>query len=288
MHPLTIATFAISGTILFVSSAFMVAGTPIPFFPTEEEKELEFELTGDSGILSLNNSSTYSGWSVYAFGEYLDDDQNGFWDDCESISITLTNESKSDFEDIETNFYFPFCEEGFERSNVENMIYIGHLCYNPANLTSPQCTVGNYSFESSVLVRLLPESPDQDTGRQGVIDWLISGLASGRTFFCGSWVLMGIGLLLGALLKEEDKPLEIRGDGGAEWRAYSLAGTERGKDGMAKAFSVHKRTRDLYKKPRKGNTRGGVHKTGGLYLDGWTAADSDAEYQKKVENRRDK
>ena len=40
MHPLTIATFAISGTILFVSSAFMVADTPIPFFSTEEEKEL--------------------------------------------------------------------------------------------------------------------------------------------------------------------------------------------------------------------------------------------------------
>jgi hypothetical protein len=56
---------------------------------------------------------------------------------------------------------------------------------------------------------------------------------------------------------------------------------------MAKAFSRHKGTRDLYRKPRKGNTRGGVHKTGGLYLDGWTAADSDAEYQKKVENRRD-
>ncbi|MAH98149.1 MAG: hypothetical protein CMA12_02205 [Euryarchaeota archaeon] len=287
MHPLTVVTLAISGTILFVSSAFMVAGTPLPFFDTGEE-ELEFELTGNSGILTLNNSSTNSGWSVYAFGEYLDDDQNGLWDGCESISITLTNDSQSESEeDMETNFYYPFCEKDSERSNVENMIYIGHLCYNPVNSTSPQCIIGNFTFESSELVRLLPESPEEGDGRHGVFDWLISGLASGRTFFCGSWVLMGIGLLLGVLLKEEDKPVEIQADGGAEWRAYSLAGTERGKDGMAKAFSRHKGTRDLYKKPRKGNTRGGVHKSGGLYLDGWTEADSDAEYKKKVKDKRD-
>ena len=285
MHPLTIATFTISGTILFVSSAFMAAGTPLPFFDTEEE-ELEFELTGSTGILTLDNSSTNSGWSVYAFGEYLDDDQNGLWDGCESIFITLKNESQSNSEDIETNFYYPLCEKGFERSNVDNMAYIGHLCYNPTNSTSPQCSIGNFTFESTELVRLLPESLEEDA-RQGIVDWLISGLASGRTFFCGSWILMGIAILSGTLLKDEDKPVEIVSEGGAEWRAYSLAGTERGKDWMAKAFSRHKGTRDLYSKPRKGNTRGGVHKTGGLYLDGWTEADSDAEYKKKVKDRRD-
>ncbi|MBJ29386.1 MAG: hypothetical protein CMB61_04935 [Euryarchaeota archaeon] len=285
MHPLTIATFTISGTILFVSSAFMAAGTPLPFFDTEEE-ELEFELTGSTGILTLDNSSTNSGWSVYAFGEYLDDDQNGLWDGCESIFITLKNESQSNSEDIETNFYYPLCEKGYERSNVDNMAYIGHLCYNPTNSTSPQCSIGNFTFESTEFVGLLPESLEEDA-RQGIVDWLISGLASGRTFFCGSWILMGIAILSGTLLKDEDKPVEIVSEGGAEWRAYSLAGTERGKDGMAKAFSRHKGTRDLYSKPRKGNTRGGVHKTGGLYLDGWTEADSDAEYKKKVKDRRD-
>ena len=44
-------------------------------------------------------------------------------DDCESI--TLTNEF-ADFEDIETNFYFPFLRRRLE-SNVENTIYIGYL-----------------------------------------------------------------------------------------------------------------------------------------------------------------
>ncbi len=67
----------------------------------------------------------------------------------------------------------------------------------------------------------------------------------------------------------------------AEWRAYSLMGQERGGDGMPKAFSRHSEKKDLFRKPKKGNVRGGVHKSGGLYLDGWTDADSDAAYKKK-------
>jgi len=74
----------------------------------------------------------------------------------------------------------------------------------------------------------------------------------------------------------------------AEWRAYALSQTERGNDGLPKAFSRHKGTRDLYSKPKKGNVRGGVHKTGGLHLSGWTSEDSDKEYKKKVEDRRDR
>ena len=55
---------------------------------------------------------------------------------------------------------------------------------------------------------------------------------------------------------------------------------------MPKAFSRHSEKKDLFRKPRKGNVIGGVHKSGGLYLEGWKSEDSDAEYKKKVEDRR--
>ena len=40
-------------------------------------------------------------------------------------------------------------------------------------------------------------------------------------------------------------------------------------------------------KSRKGNMRGGGHKGGGLFLGGWTEEVSNAEYKKKVEDRRE-
>ena len=72
------------------------------------------------------------------------------------------------------------------------------------------------------------------------------------------------------------------------WRAYSLSGQERGDDGLPKAFTRHSEKKDIYRKPRKGNRRGGVHKTGGLHLGGWTEEDSNKEYKKKVEDRRER
>lgn len=37
---------------------------------------------------------------------------------------------------------------------------------------------------------------------------------------------------------------------------------------MPKAFSRHSERKDIFRKPRKGNVIGGVHKSGGLYLEG--------------------
>ncbi|MGB0832533.1 MAG: hypothetical protein ACPGRV_01915, partial [Candidatus Thalassarchaeaceae archaeon] len=54
------------------------------------------------------------------------------------------------------------------------------------------------------------------------------------------------------------------------------------------AFSRHSERKDIFRKPRKGNVIGGVHKSGGLYLGGWKSEDSDAAYKKKVEDRRGK
>ena len=122
-----------------------------------------------------------------------------------------------------------------------------------------------------------------------MIEWFLNGLETGRSLLCGSILLMLVGIMINFLLGEEITLDVTKGDGNkGEWRAYSLTQTERGDDGLPKAFSRHTGQRDLFRKPRKGNTIGGVHKSGGLYLGGWTEEDSDEEYKKKVEDRRDR
>ena len=101
-------------------------------------------------------------------------------------------------------------------------------------------------------------------------------------------MLLFLAILLAIVLPDQsEEPVKKKRSGPtAEWRAYSLSGQERGDDGMPKAFSRHSERKDLFRKPRTGNVVGGVHKSGGLYLEGWKAEDSDAEYKKKVEDRR--
>lgn len=290
MRPLTVITLAISGTMIFVSSTLMATNTPFPFFEPEEEPEIEFQVSGFSGNFTFTQEEVdpVSGWAVFTFGEYLDDDGNDLWDLCESFEMKILNSSEEETQGDELQFFYPMCDLDSERNEVEDMVYVGQLCYDPYNESSPRCTEGNYSFDSSHYSRLSKESiKAEESISSRIIDWLISGLSTGRTFLCGGFTLLVIGLLSAVILRDKEQmEVSIKEASGVEWRAYSLSQTERGDDGLPKAFSRHVTTQDSYRKPRKGNTRGGVHKSGGLFLDGWTSEDSDKEYKKKVKDKR--
>ena len=270
---------------MFVGIIFMGTGTPVPLFDSQEEAEVEFVYSGQNTTLYFEQTetNTNNGWAIYSFGQYLDDDGDGDWDDCGIVQISLLNESG-------VSYFYPQCGNSTQREDVPEMIYVGQLCYNPSNESSPRCTEGNYTFESNVYVKLSQEF-EENSNRSilsRVIGWLIDGLSSGRTLLCSSFPLLFLGLISALLLPSEEveAPKKKRGGPTAEWRAYSLSGQERGGDGLPKAFSRHSEKKDIFRKPRKGNVRGGVHKSGGLFLEGWTDADSDAAYKKKVEDRR--
>ena len=292
MHPLATVTMVISGTVMFVSSVFLVTSTPIPFFESEDSEDgVYFDFSGMSGNITLEEELTPArGWAVYGFGEYIDEDQDGMWDECQLVEISIWRQS-SENSTNETNWenFYPLCEGGSERYDAEEMVYFGQLCYDPSNANSSGCETGNYTFESNTFVRLSQENDPQETSiLSRFIEWIKNGLETGRSLFCGSAILMFIGLIMNFFLDEETYVDVTKTDGTkGEWRAYALSQTERGDDGLPKAFSRHTGQRDIYRKPRKGNRRGGVHKTGGLYLGGWTEEDSDKEYKKKVEDRRD-
>ncbi|MED6346523.1 MAG: hypothetical protein VX626_05455 [Candidatus Thermoplasmatota archaeon] len=263
----------------------MATGTTIPLFDSQEEAEVEFTFSGQNAILHFeqNESTTNNGWAAYSFGQYLDEDDDGYWDDCAIVQISLLNET-------EDSHYYPQCENSTKREDVPDMIYVGQLCYDPSNESTPRCVEGNYTFESNIYVKLSHEFEEnrEKSILSRMIQWVIDGVSTGRTLLCSSFPLLFLGLLSAILLSNEEDaaPKKTKGGPTAEWRAYSLSGQERGDDGLPKAFSRHSEKKDLFRKPRKGNVRGGVHKTGGLFLEGWTDADSDAAYKKKVEDRR--
>lgn len=269
---------------MFIGLLFMGTGTTIPLFEPPEEPEMEFVYSGLSTTLAFEQteSDTNIGWAVFSFGQYSDDDNDGFWDECVIVQASLLNESDVDF-------FYSQCGNSTKREDVPDMIYVGQLCYDPSNSSSSRCADGNYTFESNSYVRLLQEFEENDKSLLSrVIDWFVVGLYTGRTIFCSAFPLLLLGLISALFLAEEKEEPSKKPRGGptAEWRAYSLSGQERGGDGLPKAFSRHSEKKDIFRKPRKGNVRGGVHKSGGLFLDGWTDADSDAEYKKKVEDRR--
>jgi len=262
----------------------MGTGSELPFFESQEEGEIEIAFTGKATTLYFEETEPLSnnGWAVYMFGQYLDNDGDGLWDDCVNLPISFSNES-------EEGFYYPSCSNSTQREEVEGMIYVGQLCFNPSNSTPQRCNEGNYTLDSGVIVRLSQEFEQNDAKSlfSRIIDWFITGLATGRSILCGSIPLLFLGALLAIILYEEEETSATKKEGPtAEWRAYSLTGQERGDDGMPKAFSRHSEKKNIFRKPRKGNVLGGVHKKGGLYLEGWTDEDSDAAYKKKVEDRR--
>ena len=287
MHPATSATFAISGSLLFIGILFLGTGTPIPLLePTDDDEEVQFFFSGTETTLFFEQTASGSnnGWAVYTYGMYNDSDGDGLWDDCFSVEISLLNESGGDF-------HYPVCEVSTQREDVADMIYIGQFCSDPNNSSSPRCSDGNYSMESKVYVRISQEFEKPEVSiLSSIVSWIRDGLVSGVSFICGGLMLFSLALMLSIALPDqsEEPPTKKRSGPTAEWRAYSLSGQERGGDGMPKAFSRHSERKDIFRKPRKGNVIGGVHKSGGLYLEGWKSEDSDAAYKKKVEDKREK
>ena len=286
MHPATNATFAISGSLLFIGILFFGTGTPIPLFDTtDDDEEVQFFFSGIETTLLFEqtDSESNNGWAVYTYGLYNDSDGDGLWDDCLSVEISLLNKSGDDF-------HYPVCEVTTQREDVVDMIYIGQFCFDPNNSSSPRCSDGNYSMESGAYVRISQEFEKPEVSiLSSIVGWIRDGLASGASLICGGLMLFLLALMLAIALpdKSEEPPKKRRSGPTAEWRAYSLSGQERGEDGMPKAFSRHSEKKDIFRKPRKGNVIGGVHKSGGLYLEGWKSEDSDAAYKKKVQDRRE-
>ena len=147
--------------------------------------------------------------------KYLDEDDNGIWDICEAVVITVTESPDvSDWGAYDGGFYneVVFDYDGLESSDCssdplnknsdrsdQGYVKIGRACYG--------CFAGDFSFESNVNVSvtyddILIEEVGEDIGLIAV------GFLGGSGALCCGIIVMLIGVILIFTLKD-DAPVEM-------------------------------------------------------------------------------
>ena len=202
------------GIIGFVIGGFGIAGI-------EESTEFTLEEV-TNGTIYIEDRDGFGelGVTFWVQGKYLDDDGNGIWDICETVSITVTEHPEIDANwgneaiAIDGDFYSEvvFDYDGLESSDCtadlknrnyeridQGYVKVGRACYG--------CTLGDFSFESNMNISvtyddILLEELGEDIGL------IALGFLGGSGALCCGVVIMLIGVILIFTLKE-DAPVEM-------------------------------------------------------------------------------
>jgi len=202
------------GIIGFVIGGFGVAGI-------EESTEFTLEeVTNGTIYIEDRDGLGELGVTFWVKGKYLDDDDNGIWDVCETVNITVLEAPEIDRNwggDAimrEGDFYSEvlFDYDGFETSDcnadLENRnfdridqgyVKVGRACYG--------CTPGDFSFESNVNVSvtyddILLEELGEDIGL------IALGFLGGSGALCCGVIIIFVGIILIFTL-QDDAPVEM-------------------------------------------------------------------------------
>ena len=197
------------GVIGFVIGGFGVASL-------EESTEFTLEEV-DKGTIYLKDSDGQGelGVTFWVKGKYLDTDDSGIWDVCETVNITVTeNPEISDWGAFDGDFYYEVvsnydgqetsdCNADMRNKNLERSeegyVKIGRACFG--------CFAGDFSFESNVNVSVtyddvLLEEVGEDIGMIAI------GFLGGSGAVCCGVIVMFIGVILIFTLKD-DAPVQM-------------------------------------------------------------------------------
>ncbi|MDP6865343.1 MAG: hypothetical protein QGG62_00205 [Candidatus Poseidoniaceae archaeon] len=197
------------GIIGFVIGGFGIAGL-------EESTKFTLEEV-DNGSIEVIDSDGFGdiGMTFWVKGEYVDKDENGIWDMCETVEVSVTEHPDvSDWSAHDGEFYYEvaFNYDGKETSSCDadlgntnydrkeqGYVKIGRACYG--------CFAGNFSFVSNENVSVtyddvMIEELGEDIGL------IALGFVGGSGALCCGAVIMIIGVILIFTLKE-DAPVEM-------------------------------------------------------------------------------
>jgi hypothetical protein len=193
---------------------FVIGGFGIARIEESTEFTLEEVTNGTIEIVDRDGIGDL-GVTFWVQGKYLDDDDNGIWDICEAVTITVTETSDvSNWGAYNGGFYneVVFDYDGLETSDCssdplnknqdrsdQGYVKIGRACYG--------CFAGDFSFESNVNVSvtyddILIEEVGEDIGLIAV------GFLGGSGALCCGIIVMLIGVILIFTLKD-DAPVEM-------------------------------------------------------------------------------
>ncbi|MEC7180851.1 MAG: hypothetical protein VXW36_05615 [Candidatus Thermoplasmatota archaeon] len=217
------------GIIGFVIGGFGIAGIEESTeFTLEEVTNGTIDIVDRDGIGDL-------GVTFWVKGKYLDTDENGIWDVCETTNVNVTEIPEvADWDDehaggFYTEVVYNNCEADEPNKNLDRAeqgyVKIGRACYG--------CFAGDFSFESNVNVSvtyddILIEEVSEDIGLIAV------GFLGGSGALCCGIIVMLIGVILIFTLKD-DAPVEmsVNADG-----TFSMASTPDNAVGVGVSQSV--------------------------------------------------
>ena len=198
---------------------FVIGGFGIAGIEESTEFTLE-EVTNGTIYIEDRDGFGELGVTFWVQVKYVDDDDNGIWDICENVTITVTEHPEIDGSwgneatALDGEFYpeVVFDYDGLESSDCtadlknrnydridQGYVKVGRACYG--------CTPGDFSFESNMNVSvtyddILLEELGEDIGL------IALGFLGGSGALCCGVVIMVIGVILIFTLKE-DAPVEM-------------------------------------------------------------------------------
>ena len=202
------------GIVGFVIGGFGIAGI-------EESREFTLEeVTNGTIFIEDVDGVGDVGVTFWVQGKYLDDDDNGVWDICENVSITVTEKPSVDetwakgASVYDGDFYSEVVDgydkqgtsscdadernRDFEKSE-DGYVKIGRACYG--------CTTGDFSFESNVNVSVIHDDVFVEAlSEDGAM--IAIGFLGGFGGLCCGIIIMFIGVILIFTLNE-DAPVEM-------------------------------------------------------------------------------
>ena len=195
------------------------------------EESTEFTLEEvTNGTISIEDRDGMGelGVTFWVKGKYLDEDRNGIWDVCETVTVTVTETPEiSDWGAYDGEFYneVVFNYDGLETSDCKSdslnqnlersgqgYVKIGRACYG--------CLAGDFSFESNENVSVtyddvLLEEIGEDIGLIAI------GFLGGSGALCCGIIVMLVGVILIFTLKDDAPVAMMVGPDGS----YSMAST---------------------------------------------------------------
>ena len=147
-----------------------------------------------------------SGWYVMIDGDYVDADDNGYVDDCEGVSFTVTNQAGTDVTESSSTFSCLYTDEYIDPDSFDGQIVFGYVCDTYDGESGNECSVGeDYTITSETQLYIFDSDSYNIKIGDDVAD-ILGGLGLGVAGACCCG-LGGILLLVGLLTGGKPTPM---------------------------------------------------------------------------------
>ncbi|HIA25294.1 MAG TPA: hypothetical protein EYM81_06300 [Candidatus Poseidoniales archaeon] len=165
-----------------------------------------------SGTIEIedNDGEGDFGVTFWVEGEYVDEDENGIWDVCDNINITIIQHPSVNTDwsgDYDGEFYYEVYDsyDGCKADNENQNHDLRDLGYVKVGRACLACYSGTLEFESNASVTVSYDDPFLIQLGEGVGALFVGTI--GGTICCGCGGLIAfIGLILGLTLKDNKQP----------------------------------------------------------------------------------